>query len=131
MEPFTVAAALRMIVAQRLVRRFCHSCTTTGPVSDALRKELEEAGLTPPAAVRTAPGCAACGGTGYSGRTGVFEVLRADDAIRDAISRRAPLSEIRKLATDAGMRSLRQRGLQLVLAGVTSLDEIHRHTLAQ
>ncbi len=131
MEPFTIAAALRMIVAQRLVRMLCKNCATNAPLSEEARKEILAAELKPPQELPTARGCSSCGGTGYSGRTGVFEVLRVDDAIRDAIGRRAALSEIRDLAIRAGMRPLRRRGLQLVLAGVTSIDEVCRHTLAQ
>lgn len=131
MEPFTVAASLRMIIAQRLVRRFCRKCIAEQPPDPQARDELSSAGIAVPDVIRTGKGCESCGGTGYAGRRGIFEVLRVNDAVRDAISRRAPLSEIRELAVAAGMRSLRYRGLQLVAAGGTSLQEIHRHTIEQ
>ena len=74
-------------------------------------------------------GCDACRGAGYRGRDGVFELLEVDDAVRDAIQARANAAEIRAVATRAGMRLLRQDGVEKVLAGQTTLDEVQRVTV--
>ena len=71
-------------------------------------------------------GCEACAGTGYRGRTGVFEMLRIDDRIRDLIANRAPLATLQELAAAGGMRTLQDECLRLVIEDVTTVAEIIR-----
>jgi len=75
-----------------------------------------------------AVGCDECNGQGYSGRTGVYEVLEINEDIRRLAIRNADASEIKKCAVDQGMRSLRDDGAHKVLCGTTSLDEVMRVT---
>ncbi len=111
-EPFLLASSLLGVLAQRLVRKLCPQCSR--PAADGPG--------------RVADGCAACNHTGYRGRTGVFELLEADDALRAAVHERAAEAELRRLATATGMRSMRDDGMRWVDAGQTSLAELLRVT---
>jgi type IV pilus assembly protein PilB len=136
LEPFLIASALRLVVAQRLIRRLCVKCKQPVPaaseraglilraVSPAARQLLSKATIHEPA------GCPACGGTGYRGRTGIFEVLRVTDAIEDLIIKRASVPLIRAQARAEGMHSLRDAGLRKVGLGETSIAEVLEHTVA-
>jgi type IV pilus assembly protein PilB len=134
LEPFVIASSLRLIVAQRLVRRLCPQCKrpmkrdASTPV--LLRSMAAEVDAMRPGAQAFEPvGCAACGSTGYRGRTGIFEVLRVTPAIEELILARATASEVRAKARSEGMRTLRDAGLAKVLAGETSLAEVLEHTI--
>ena len=111
-EPFLLASSLLGVLAQRLVRKLCPQCSR--PAADGPG--------------RVADGCAACNHTGYRGRTGVFELLEADDALLAAVHERAAEAELRRLATATGMRSMRDDGMRWVDAGQTSLAELLRVT---
>ena len=127
-EDYLLGSVLVGALAQRLVRRLCPDCKTVddappiGPVADAI---AETAGDAAPPLWR-AVGCAACGGTGYRGRRPIVEALLVDDAIRAAIRRRATAQDIEHLALAGGMRRLWRAGLDLALAGETTLEEILR-----
>ncbi len=111
-EPFLLASSLLGVLAQRLVRMLCAQC----------RKPLPEGtGFV-------ADGCPACNHTGYRGRTGVFELLEADDELRAAVHAGAAEAELRRLATRAGMRGMREDGMRWVESGQTSLAELVRVT---
>jgi general secretion pathway protein E len=101
-EPFLLSSSLLGVLAQRLVRKLCTSCG--------------------------GPGCEKCSHTGYQGRTGVFELLVTDDAIRAQIHNRAAEADIRDAARKAGMQLMREDGARLVAAGVTSPEELLRVT---
>lgn len=123
-EDYLLASSLLGVLAQRLVRQLCGKCarevgTGTEPglgVSghDGVGKELE------------AVGCPDCAGTGYKGRTGVYELLAVDDKIRNLIVTRAPADRIRTTAIENGMRSLREDGWAKVSEGVTTTSEVLR-----
>lgn len=100
-EPFLVAATLRGVVAQRLIRQSCGCC---GPCED----------------------CATCGGTGYSGRTALLEFLEISEPIRGAISAREPASSLEDMARVTGFVSLREAGNRMVERGVTTAAELSR-----
>jgi type IV pilus assembly protein PilB len=123
-DPFMVAAALDCVVAQRLARTLCHHCRRLARVPRSLRDEygLGNAKLFEPV------GCIRCGGTGYRGRTGLFEVLPMSEAIRSAVLAHASLGEIAAVAAAEGMRSLREDGLEKVKDGITTLAEVARVT---
>jgi type II secretory ATPase GspE/PulE/Tfp pilus assembly ATPase PilB-like protein len=118
----SLAAALTVVVAQRLVRRLCAACRRVDPIPLAVRRAL------PPEATTwyLARGCGACNGTGYAGRTGLFEVLAVDDAMREAIAAGASSASIAQQATARGHRSLFDAAATAMLAGVTSFEEIDR-----
>lgn len=136
LEPFLVASSLRVVVAQRLIRRLCRKCKAPlAPGSEAARKILmalprslhtRTAGAT----VFGPVGCPECGHTGYRGRTGIFEVLRVTEPIEELIIKRAPSAAIRDAARAGGMRTLREAGLVKVLEGETSFAEVLEHTVS-
>lgn len=124
-EPFLVASSLKLVVAQRLLRRLCPRCSTPGPVPEALVREF---GLTPEqlaTATYRAPGqCRACLNTGYRGRVAVYELLEPDEALRAALRRKASDQEVFEVARAAGVRWLWDAGIAAALAGTTSFDEV-------
>ncbi len=125
--PYIVSSGLIGAVAQRLVRRLCERCKVQLDVDGALLRDagFEEAelyGLT----IFGPVGCEACGGSGYRGRVGVFEVMEFSDELRRMFIHKAPAEELRKEALCAGMRTLRRDALDKVKSGVTSLDELNR-----
>jgi type IV pilus assembly protein PilB len=128
LEPFMVGAALRMVVAQRLVRRLCKECREEVEVDSATAKLMEDAGITVPDKIFEAVGCPACNHSGYKGRTGLYEVLEVDDAIEQLIADGESPGVIRKAAREAGCNSLFDDGLLKVSDGRTSLAEVYRVT---
>ncbi|MEO2049624.1 MAG: GspE/PulE family protein [Pirellulales bacterium] len=128
-EPYLVSSTIEGILAQRLVRTFCEACCEpfTPPrenlPGDFPYQRLEEIG-----SINQPVGCRACRGTGYVGRLGLFELLRASEEIRHLASERAASPIIAQTARKAGMRSLREDGWQRVLEGKTSIAEVLRVT---
>ncbi len=124
LKPLLVASATTCVVAQRLARRTCMNCREPYvPSAAALRKaRIEPAGRL----FLHGRGCEVCGQTGYSGRVGVFEILRLTPRLKDLISRQAPESEIRSAATAAGTRFLLADALDKVRQGLTTIEEVLR-----
>ncbi|MDT7042344.1 GspE/PulE family protein [Candidatus Nitronereus thalassa] len=124
-EPFMVAASLRLIVAQRLVRRVCASCQQPEVIPV---EQLVKIGFSANAARDVRPvrgqGCAVCHGTGYRGRIGLYEVLPVSDALQSLILQRASSDRLRQQAQEEGATSLRQSGLRKIKAGLTTMDEV-------
>ena len=130
-EPFLLQSTLRGLVAQRLVRILCESCKKHTQIDEArLHREprLREIGLKPHDRICEPVGCIRCGGTGYKGRTGIFEVLDVTADIRRAIRANADLEHIEAPARQAGMTTMNEDALAKVRAGVTSIAEILRVT---
>ena len=122
LEPFIVASSLRLIMAQRLVRRLCRACKAADEQAMsrlAMLAASDEVTLPPGESptVYKAVGCSACGGSGYRGRTGIYEVLRVTPRIEDLILARSSAQAVRTTARQEGMLTLRQAGWQKVLAG--------------
>ncbi len=129
-EPFLVASAVEGIVAQRLIRRLCPSCRKPLEMDAAkielLRKEgfpVEELATH---TVYEPVGCDACRGSGFKGRTGIYEILTVDDHIRPLIIDRSASSDIKREAMRHGLHTLRDDGWRKVLDGVTTVEEILR-----
>ena len=126
-EPFLIASAVIGILAQRLVRRPCPSCSAPQEPS---RAAIEKAGgpsrLPAQASWVSAKGCDACQQLGYSGRLAIHELLTVNDEIRELVSRRASEHAIRKAARNAGMRTLVEDGIFKAAQGLTTLDEVVR-----
>jgi type IV pilus assembly protein PilB len=118
----SLAAALTAVLAQRLVRALCERCRVREAIPPALRAAL----ASPHDAWFVAGGCRACAGSGYLGRTGVYELMEIDDATRDAIATGASSVQIAQLAARTGYRPMREDALAKVLAGVTSFEELTR-----
>jgi type IV pilus assembly protein PilB len=136
LEPFIIASSLRLIVAQRLIRRLCQSCkkpmTSLDGVSPGIKQMIASSDVlraSDDARFYEPAGCPSCGGSGYRGRTGIFEVLRVTPAIEELILARASASDVRTRARAEGMRTLRDAGLMKALAGDTSLAEVLEHTI--
>lgn len=110
-EPFLLSSSLIGVLAQRLVRKLCVHC-----------KKIDVRGRYHPV------GCTECGGTGYKGRTGVYELMAVDDQIRSLIHSRAAESQVFVAAEAGGLRSMREDGERLVAEGITSAEEIMRVT---
>ncbi|MDO8603397.1 MAG: ATPase, T2SS/T4P/T4SS family [Candidatus Omnitrophota bacterium] len=143
-EPFLITSSLIAIVAQRLIRKLCAKCREEYKPSDILSSRLGinlsgSAGRSANAATHgvgkvgsfyRAKGCSACLHTGYAGRVGICEVLALTPAIRNLVLKRARENELKKIARDEGMRTLREDGIAKVLEGLTSLEEVLRVTVA-
>lgn len=125
MEPFLVASSLNAIVAQRLLRSLCLSCRQPRMLTD-VESEFYFKNTNAPEHVWSAVGCAECGGTGYSGRTAVFEIAVPGEEVREAVMRSAPTAELHRLCMAAGMVPLVQAGALKAASGETSMEEIAR-----
>ena len=130
-EPFLVATSVNLIQAQRLIRRICKDCKKEAPMPPEALMEVgfsaDDAGsLT----TFKGKGCSTCNNTGYKGRVGLYEVMEVNDEIRELILIGASSLELRKKAIEDGMITLRESGLQKVRAGVTTLEEVVRETVA-
>lgn len=127
LKPYVVAAALEGIIAQRLVRRLCPHCREPAPPDPALSRKLGPlfaAERLPE--VFHARGCGHCGGSGYQGRIGLFEVLVPDDELRHLMTSGASMLEINRAARVQGVRSLLQDAWEKVRNGSTDMAEILR-----
>ena len=129
-EPFLISSSVLAMMAQRLVRVLCPECRVPGRPE---RETLRELGLEHDAAVvqgewLLSRGCDGCRGTGYRGRTGIYELLPVDDPIRRLIMEQANASMLRTAAIERGMRPLLQDGARKVLAGRTTAEEVLRVT---
>ena len=125
-EPFLVASTLAGAMAQRLVRAICPSCKEAyEPDRDQLPQDLQQE-LDEGARLYRGVGCRKCRHTGYHGRSGLFELMLANDVIREKMMARAPTGQIVTAARDNGMRMLRADGWSKVKAGITTPEEILR-----
>ncbi|TAN42594.1 MAG: type II secretion system protein GspE, partial [Nitrospirae bacterium] len=130
-EPFLVATSLIGILAQRLVRVICPHCKEAYEPSGSEKAYFGDLLSGPQAgSVRLykGRGCAACSGQGYLGRTGIFELLVLDEASRQLITSRPDAQLLRNAAMSAGMHTLRTDGLEKVLQGITTVEEVLRVT---
>ncbi|HUK61558.1 MAG TPA: GspE/PulE family protein [Stellaceae bacterium] len=129
LEDYLLASVLKGVVAQRLVRTLCRACRAPWEPPRDLWERSGLGGLAPAGtALYRAAGCAACGGTGYRGRTAIAEFLAIDERIYPLILARADAQTVAREAAAAGMADLRTDGLTKALAGMTSLEEVLRVT---
>jgi type IV pilus assembly protein PilB len=131
-EPYNFVSSLNCIMAQRLVRTICPACRIPEPVD---RAQCEDAGLNyeelKDHTFSRGAGCATCNGLGYRGRRAITEFLDVTNRIKDMILARRPSSEIRAIAEENGMTSLRQAGLEKVIRGETTCKEFNRVTFSR
>jgi general secretion pathway protein E len=131
-EPFLVASSVIGVLAQRLVRRVCPRCgVPVQPTAAQLLKIGLEGSSVNLSGLRSGTGCDNCRGSGYSGRLGLFELLRIGDDVRRNIGTGANASQIATAAVTAGMRTLRDDGITRALEGQTTLEEVVRVTMQQ
>jgi type IV pilus assembly protein PilB len=130
-EPFNVASAVNLIVAQRLVRRICSGCKQEHRYPD---EELEAMGIPSGEArqivLYKGLGCDLCNGTGYKGRQGLYEVMAMSSTLRRAVLKGASAEELQQLAVTEGMLTLRMDGMVKVKRGITTLEEVVKETAA-
>jgi type IV pilus assembly protein PilB len=130
--PFLVASSVNCIVAQRLLRRVCKNCREPMEPHEELLAELQlpRASLTKDTVIYRNKGCQDCHGTGYAGRTGVYEVFQLSPRIRKMVLDRASTADLKAVGVEEGMLSLRQDALRKMLLGETSPEEVLRETAA-
>jgi type IV pilus assembly protein PilB len=124
-EPFLVAAALNVVVAQRLCRKICKDCKEIDPA--ATKELLIACGISPTSVekinVYKGKGCPTCNSTGYKGRVAIYEVLEMSPSIKEILLRQGSTDEIKKQAIKEGMKTLRMCALTKVAQGLTTIDE--------
>lgn len=131
MEPFLVASAVILIVAQRLARKICSECKEEIKIP---AKALIDLGFleseVPSLKIFKGKGCQNCAGTGFKGRLALYEVMKITEHIKILILEGAPINEIKKQARQKGMRTLRDSGLQKIREGITTIEEVLRVSIA-
>jgi type II secretory ATPase GspE/PulE/Tfp pilus assembly ATPase PilB-like protein len=139
-KPFTIAPAVNVVIAQRLVRRLCPDCAKPTDLQAPLLEKVEKAINDIPSNAEvevprtadgklqfyTAEGCDKCDGIGYKGRIGVYEVIEVNDEVRELILKDGSSLEIKKLAYKNGTMSMLQDGLLKALAKTTDVEEVYR-----
>ena len=128
-DPYLVATSVILVAAQRLVRRICANCREEVSMTP---KALVNIGFTEEEShtvkIYSGRGCNKCNNTGYKGRVGLYEIMPVSTSIRDLIFANAPVAEIRKVAAEEGMISLRRSGLRKIIDGVTTMEEVFKET---
>lgn len=128
-EPYLLASSLSGVIAQRLVRKLCLKCRVESSLtSEELVLMGSASYVNKEQKIYKSGACSECQGTGYRGRTGIFEFLVPDENIKNMIFKKSPAYEIRSIAQKSGMRTLREDGLDKVSRGITSLAEVVRVT---
>ncbi len=125
-EPYLVSSALDSILAQRLARRICERCRTPREASEDIVRQMGYDPADGPITIYDAVGCKVCSDTGYRGRFSINEVLLVTEEIQRLAVERRPSDEIKAVAIEQGMRTLRQDGLEKVKLGLTTLEEVLR-----
>lgn len=132
LEPYLVSSSLLLVIAQRLVRTICSRCKEYVEPDDVTRAKLREVGLSldrlPNGKVAVGRGCEECFRGGYSGRTAIYEFMPIDDAVRTQVMNRANATEMKRSAIDRGLTTLRMDGVDKIIHGQTTADEVMRVT---
>ncbi|MBU1164646.1 GspE/PulE family protein [Patescibacteria group bacterium] len=135
-EPFLIASTVNIVIAQRLIRKICTQCVVSESLSrDELKKRLplkdfDQHFSTDKKTIRIyhGKGCGVCSGTGYKGRVGIFEVMPVSETIKSLIMQRVDASVIRKQAREEGMKTMMEDGIEKIIAGMTTIEELLRAT---
>ncbi|WP_437668660.1 type IV-A pilus assembly ATPase PilB [Sorangium sp. So ce131] len=129
-EPFLITASVNLVLAQRLARKICPDCRVPLRVE---AKVLLDFGFTEQQAARAelvrGAGCKTCNGSGYKGRVALYEVMRFSDPLKEMVLQGASTAELKTAAIKGGMLTLRMSGIEKVLAGVTTTEEVGRVTM--
>lgn len=125
-QPFLISSTLLGVLAQRLVRSLCKHCLTPTEIDPSAWKSFTKPyKITLPKKANSPVGCDECRNTGYLGRVGLYEILVADDVIRQAINERVELNKLNQLALEQGLRPLKVSGIQKVIEGITTMEEVY------
>jgi type IV pilus assembly protein PilB len=132
MEPFLITATLEGIIAQRLVRKICKHCKES---YEPTEEQLLELDLTPDMvrgkSFYYGRGCDRCNNTGYRGRLGIFEIMVFNDEMRELVMNHASTNVLRNAARKGGMRMLREKGLNAIYNGLTTIEEVVKETITE
>ena len=131
---FLLASTVNLIIAQRLVRKICESCIESSVMIPEVERLIQaQLALSNEHHIKTVPkvlyrgkGCNVCGGSGFKGQIGIFEVFVVDESIRQLLLRLAPVNEIRAKGIENGMITMFEDGLKKVERGVTTIEEVLR-----
>jgi type IV pilus assembly protein PilB len=125
-EPFLINSALRVVVAQRLIRKICKNCKSED--TNVSKADLLKAGFPEKSIEKFKPmrgkGCSACRNTGYAGRRAIYEVMEMSEKIRETFGRGGSTDEIRKIALSEGMKTLKMNTMKKMIRGETTLEEL-------
>lgn len=130
-EPYLVSSSLILVIAQRLVRTVCKHCVEERPVGDEQRAMLAKLNMTPEevgGVLKYGKGCDDCFGSGYAGRTAIYEFMPVDEVLRTEIMDGSTASQMKRSAIQRGIRTLRKDGIDKILEGATTPEEILRVT---
>lgn len=127
-EPFLVASSVKMIIAQRLLRKLCDKCKLPHKLTSVEGEELDISGVEGSDSFYEAAGCPSCNNSGYRGRSAVYEVFQIQNELSEHIARKLSTTEIRNKALALGMITLRQAALRKAANGETSISEVLRET---
>jgi len=128
-EPFLISSSVILVLAQRLVRRICGGCKKPLDVDPTTLQRCQYvADPRQPANFCHGVGCNRCGGSGYKGRMSVIELFLMEDELRSLVVKRASATEIKKVAIQHGMHTMRMNALQRAAEGITTLEEVLRET---
>ena len=131
-EPFLITASVNLVLAQRLARKICADCKQPMPVAE--KQVLADLGFSPEQIVKAklmkGVGCRTCNGTGYKGRVALYEIMRFSDTLKEMVLQGSSTAELKMAAIKNGMMTLRMSGIQKVLDGMTTTEEILRVTMA-
>ena len=131
-EPFLITASVNLVLAQRLARKICGDCKQPMPAVE--KQVLSELGFSPEqidkAKLMKGVGCRTCNGTGYKGRVALYEIMRFSDTLKEMVLQGSSTAELKLAAIKNGMMTLRMSGIQKVLDGMTTTEEILRVTMA-
>ena len=131
-EPFLVSSSMLGVLAQRLARTICPHCEEAyKPPKEALHRLALQPGEGEEVVFYRGEGCNRCQGTGYKGRTGLFELMTMTEAMKESVRKGASAPEIRQQAVAEGMRTLSEDGVLKVLEGQTTVDELLRVVLVE
>ncbi|HVY46022.1 MAG TPA: type IV-A pilus assembly ATPase PilB [Minicystis sp.] len=129
-EPFLITASVNLVLAQRLARKVCVDCRAPHKVDT---QSLIDFGFTDEQVARAqlmkGAGCKTCNGSGYRGRVALYEVMRFSDSLKEMVLQGASTAELKAAAIKSGMNTLRMSGIEKVLAGVTTTEEVGRVTM--
>ncbi|PKL46423.1 MAG: pilus assembly protein PilB, partial [Planctomycetes bacterium HGW-Planctomycetes-1] len=132
LEPFLITATLEGIIAQRLVRKICLNCKEE---YEPTEEQLLELDLTPDIVKGKkfyyGRGCDQCNQTGYRGRLGIFEIMTFTDGMRELVMNHASTNVLRNAAKKNGMITLREKGLNAIYDGLTTIDEVVKETVME
>jgi len=124
-QPFLISSALRVALAQRLIRKICPKCKKPSELLPSDMRALGvDAGQLATASISKGAGCDNSRNSGYKGRAGIFEIFQIDDEARHMINDHATTLQLRKRARESGMRTMREDGIRKVLAGMTTAEEV-------